>query len=185
MKKLRKAVGIICIFLGICLLTYPDISTRIQEAKVRRYVKNYECRRSREEKPLQGYGYIRIPKRDVILPLYIGDSEEHLEMGAAILKETGFPGKKNHNCIIAAHRGYRGKPYFREIERLKKGDLIYVRIPEKELVYIVKAFQIIRPEETEKIKMLNGEDQITLLTCHPYRGNGKYRYLVYAVRKSA
>ena len=33
---------------------------------------------------------------------------------------TSLPlGIKNSNCVIAAHRGYKGIPYFREIERLK------------------------------------------------------------------
>ena len=42
--------------------------------------------------------------------------------------------------------------------------------------------QIIDPYDTDKIKIKKRKDMITLLTCHPYRGHGKYRYLVYCIR---
>lgn len=48
--------------------------------------------------------------------------------------------------------------------------------------YRVQKIQIIDPYDTDKIKIQKGKDMITLLTCHPYRGHGKYRYLVYCVR---
>ena len=51
----------------------------------------------------------------------------------------------------------------------------------RELEYRVQDMDIIRLEETQKIK--KEKDMLTLLTCHPYRGNGKFRYLVYSVRK--
>ena len=38
--------------------------------------------------------------------------------------QTSLPlGKRDSNCVIAAHRGYQGIPYFRDIEELKIGDL--------------------------------------------------------------
>ena len=65
------------------------------------------------------FGYIKIKKMDVRLPLYLGATLENMRSGAAIMGETSLPlGKKNSNCVIAAHRGYEGIPYFREIERL-------------------------------------------------------------------
>lgn len=185
MKK-RKLAGLALWFLGICLYFYPDVATDLQKVKVQAFVKTYERehksgRRSVSENRWEEYGYIQIPKMNVTLPLYRNETEEHLAWGAAILKESGLPEKKGRNCIIAAHRGYRGKPYFRDIEKLEYGDAIYVRTPERKLEYRMRDMDIIRPEETQKIK--KEKDMLTLLTCHPYRGNGKFRYLVYAVRK--
>ena len=129
------------------------------------------------------FGYVQIPKMKVKLPLYLGATMENLRRGAAIMGQTSLPlGQVNGNCVIAAHRGYQGIPYFRDIERLKIGDKVYLRNPWKKMKYRVQKIQIIDPYDTDKIKIQKGKDMITLLTCHPYRGHGKYRYLVYCVR---
>ena len=76
------------------------------------------------------FGYIKIKKMDVKLPLYLGATLENMRKGAAIMGETSLPlGTKNSNCVIAAHRGYEGIPYFREIEKLKVGDRVIIKNP--------------------------------------------------------
>ena len=76
------------------------------------------------------FGYIRIKKMNVKLPLYLGATLENMRKGAVIMGETSLPlGKKNSNCVIAAHRGYQGIPYFREIEKLKVGDQVVIQKP--------------------------------------------------------
>ena len=156
MKK-AKLAGIVLWLLGICLYFYPDVATDLQEIKVQAFVKTYEREHKSRRRSVTGsrqeeYGYIQIPKMNVTLPLYRNETEEHLAWGAAILKESGLPEEKGQNCIIAAHRGYRGKPYFRDIEKLEYGDVIYVRTPEQKLEYRVQDMDIIRLEETQKIK---------------------------------
>lgn len=138
--------------------------------------------------PLKGFqskifGYIRIPDMEVILPLYAGAGKEHMEKGAAILGSTSLPvGGKNTNSVIAAHRGYRGAPYFRDIEKLRTGDEILITNPWKTLLYRVESAKIIDPDDSDSVKIQKGRDMITLLTCHPYRSHGQYRYVVYCTR---
>lgn len=133
---------------------------------------------------IQGvFGTIKIPKMKVNLPLYVGASEKNLIKGAAILGQTSLPmGGENTNCVIAGHRGYQGIPYFREIERLKTNDKVIVTNPWETLTYRVEQIKIIRPGDVEEIKIQSGKEMVTLLTCHPYRTHGKYRYVVYCVR---
>ena len=129
------------------------------------------------------FGYIRIKKMDVKLPLYLGATLENMRKGAAIMGETSLPlGTKNSNCVIAAHRGYEGIPYFREIERLKVGDRVIIKNPWEKLTYRVEEIKIIQPDDSDQIKIRKRKDMITLLTCHPYRSHGKYRYVVYCIR---
>ncbi|MCD7746318.1 MAG: class C sortase [Lachnospiraceae bacterium] len=124
-------------------------------------------------------GYIQIPAMDVTLPLYIGASADNLSKGAAVLGETSMPiGGESTNCVIAGHRGYSGRPYFREIEKLQAGDAVYVTNPWETMTYIVEEICIVNPDEVESILIVSGRDQITLLTCHPYMSHGKYRYVV-------
>lgn len=129
------------------------------------------------------FGYIKIPKMKQKLPLYLGATMENMRKGATIMGQTSLPlGKRDSNCVIAAHRGYQGIPYFRDIEELKIGDLVIIRNPWERLRYKVTKIKVIDPYDTDKILIQKGKDMITLLTCHPYRGHGKYRYLVYCER---
>lgn len=129
------------------------------------------------------FGYIEIPAMDVTLPLYLGASSENMAAGAAVLGETSLPiGGLNTNAVISGHRGYRGSPYFREIELLAVGDVVYVTNPWGTLTYVVTGIDIINPSDADAVKIQEGRDMITLLTCHPYRSGGKYRYVVYCDR---
>lgn len=128
-------------------------------------------------------GYIQIPAMDVKLPLYVKATEENMTKGATVLGNTSLPiGGKNTNCVIAGHRGYHGAPYFREIERLNPGDKVYIKNPWEKLAYRVESIKIIYPDECDQIKIQKGKDMVTLVTCHPYKSHGRYRYLVYCVR---
>ena len=83
---------------------------------------------------------------DVKLPLYLGATLENMRKGAAIMGETSLPlGTKNSNCVIAAHRGYEGIPYFREIERLKVGDRVIIKNPWEKLTYRVDEIKSYSP----------------------------------------
>ncbi len=144
---------------------------------------SYQAAPIRLKKEKDTFGYVKIPKMKVKLPLYLGATLDHLKQGAAILGQTSLPlGEKDSNCVIAAHRGYQGIPYFREIEQLQNGDTIIVRNPWEILRYQVVDIKIIQPYESDKIRIQKGKDMVTLLTCHPYRGHGKYRYVVYCER---
>lgn len=141
--------------------------------------------------PLDGFkdercGYIKIPAMDVELPLYVRATDENMAKGAAVLGNTSLPiGGKNTNSVIAGHRGYHGAPYFREIERLKTGDKVYIKNPWEKLTYVVKNIKIVYPDDSDEIRIQQGKDMITLLTCHPYRSHGKYRYLVFCERDTS
>lgn len=119
----------------------------------------------------------------VKLPLYLGATLENMRKGAAIMGETSLPiGTKNSNCVIAAHRGYQGIPYFREIEKLNVGDRVIIQNPWEKLSYRVEKIKIIKPDDSDQIRIQKGKDMVTLLTCHPYRSHGKFRYVVYCIR---
>ena len=129
------------------------------------------------------FGYLKIPKMKQKLPLYLGATMENMKKGAAIMGQTSLPlGQKDSNCVIAAHRGYQGIPYFRDIEQLKTGDRVIIKNPWETLTYKVTKIKVIDPYDTDKILIQKGKDMITLLTCHPYRGHGRYRYVVYCMR---
>lgn len=128
-------------------------------------------------------GVLEIPTMELTMPVYLGASDAHLAAGAAVLGNTSAPiGGDNTNCVIAGHRGWRGADYFRHIDRLQVGDTVTLTNLWETLTYTVSDIQIIQPHEIEKIKIQQGRDLLTLLTCHPYASGGRQRYVVYCER---
>lgn len=129
------------------------------------------------------FGYIEVPSMDVKLPLYIGASVPNMAKGATVMGQTSIPiGGVNTNSVIAGHRGYSGSPYFRYIENVKLGDYVYITNPWETLTYQAIKISIISPYDSDAVKIQEGKDMVTLLTCHPYASGGKYRYLVFCER---
>lgn len=128
-------------------------------------------------------GVLEIPAMELTMPVYLGASDDHLSAGAAVLGNTSAPiGDDNTNCVIAGHRGWKGADYFRHIDKLAVGDTVKLTNLWETLTYTVSDIQIIQPHEAEKIKIQQGRDLLTLLTCHPYASGGKQRYVVYCER---
>ena len=129
----------------------------------------------------QVMGYIEIPDMKVQLPLLIGASKENLAKGAGILSETSMPiGGKDTNCVIAAHRGWKGSPYFQYIENMDYGSIVYIHTLWEQRVYKAVEFKIVDSFDLDSILIQKGKDMVTLMSCHPYGVAGsKFRYLVY------
>lgn len=125
-------------------------------------------------------GVLEIPAMELTMPVYLGASDVHLAAGAAVLGNTSAPiGGDNTNCVIAGHQGWRGADYFRHIDCLQVGDTVTLTNLWETLTYTVADIRIIQPHEVDKIKIQQGRDLLTLLTCHPYASSGRERYVVY------
>lgn len=125
---------------------------------------------------------IEIPKMDIKLPIYLGATKENMAKGIVNLGNTSLPiGGHNTNCVLAGHRGYRGAPFFRDIEDLEIGDEVVIQNFWEQLKYKVLKVKVIYPTESEQVLIQEGKDMVTLITCHPYRHNYQ-RYVVYCVR---
>lgn len=130
------------------------------------------------------FGYIEIPSMGQIFAIYIGATMENMSKGVAVMGQTSLPvGGENTNCVIAGHRGYNhNKTFFKYIEDIRIGDMIYITNPWEKLTYRVEAIDVIEPYDIDAVMIQEGRDMVTLLTCHPYASHGQYRYLVYCER---
>ena len=125
-------------------------------------------------------GTIQIPRMEIELGLYLGANSENMAKGAAIFGMASLPlGQESENAAIAGHRGWRGAPMFREIQKLQIDDPIYVTTPWQTLVYRVFEIRIVTPEDNTWCKIQQGRTLISLMTCHPY-GQNYQRYIVLA-----
>ncbi len=120
---------------------------------------------------------------EIEIPIYLGATQENMKKGAGHLSETSIPiGGNNTNSVIAAHRGMKSHPMFRDIEMLEIGDEIKVTNMWDELIYKVVETKVINPDEVSEVLIQEGRDLITLITCHPYTKNYQ-RYVVYCEKQ--
>ena len=129
-------------------------------------------------------GYVDVPALNQVFPIYFGATTEHMSEGVAVMSGSSMPiGGDNTNCVLAGHRGYnQRKTFFKEIENLVEGDVIYITNQWEKLQYRVTKIDIVDPDNFEAVRIQSGKDMLTLLTCHPYGSHGRYRYLVYCIR---
>ena len=132
------------------------------------------------------FGVISIPSLNVGMPIYLGASAENLALGAAHLSQTSLPiGGENTNCVIAGHRGWRGGAYFRDIPRLKAGELVEITNLWETLTYQVNEVKTIYPQSSTALLIQPGQDLLTLMTCEYAPGGVKNRCLVICERVEA
>lgn len=121
---------------------------------------------------------VEIPAIDVNLPVYHGTSNDILEKGVGHLEGTSLPvGGKSTHAVFTGHTGLNKAKLFTDLTELKKGDQFYVRVLNKILAYEVDEINVVLPEDTSKLNIIDGKDYVTLVTCTPY-GQNTHRLLV-------
>ncbi len=128
-------------------------------------------------------GFLRVPAIDIDLPIRLGANDEQMARGAVHLTQTSYPiGGPNTNSVIAGHRAHsRGLSMFVHVPDLAIGDAVYVDNFRETLTYRVVETDVIEPKATNRIRIQEGRDLLTLITCHPY-GVNTHRFVLYAER---
>ena len=123
-------------------------------------------------------GYITIEKIGVELPIYHSTSDAVLQVAAGHLEGTSLPvGGASTHAVISAHRGLPSAKLFTNLDQLEVGDTFTITVLDRTLTYEVDNISIILPTETDSLKVAEGKDYITLMTCTPY-GINTHRLLV-------
>ncbi|HEP1961060.1 TPA: class C sortase [Streptococcus pyogenes] len=114
------------------------------------------------------YGYLAIPSLDLLEPVYLGADDRHMILGLAHVDGTALPSyAKTQRTVIAGHRGYPIKVFFRYINRLRQGDMLYFNDGKETFSYQMIQSEIIFPSEWEKLTPQKGQNLLTLITCDP------------------
>ena len=123
-------------------------------------------------------GYITIEKIGVELPIYHGTSDAVLQVAAGHLEGTSLPvGGAGTHAVISAHRGLPSAKLFTHLDQLEVGDTFTITVLDRVLTYEVDKISIVLPTEVEDLKVTDGKDYVTLMTCTPY-GINTHRLLV-------
>ena len=123
-------------------------------------------------------GYVEIPKINCKLPIYHGIDDSILQVAIGHIAGTSLPvGGESSHCVISGHRGLPSARLFTDIDKLNQGDTFAIHVLDETLYYEVDQIRIVKPEQTENIRITKGEDYCTLVTCTPY-GVNSHRLLV-------
>ncbi len=127
-------------------------------------------------------GYLVIDKLDLCLTIGYGTSEEVLEKSVGHMEGTSMPiGGKNTHAVLFGHSGLPSAELFTDLEQMEIGDTFEVHVLNRTLTYEVDQILVVTPDVTEDLKIEEGKDYVTLVTCTPYAVN-THRLLVRGVR---
>ncbi len=183
-NKLLIIFGIISISIGLVLIIFKycnqykveqennkqielffndEISTKNTEETSETKVDNIDKVKTESSKYI---AVIEIPKISLKRGLVDMDSKlNNVNKNIEILKESTMPTEDNSNLILAGHSGNGRVSYFKNINKLENGDLIYLYY--NHTVYL---YQVINKYEIEKtgqafIQKVENKKILTLITC--------------------
>ena len=127
-------------------------------------------------------GYVEIPKISVNLPIYHGTGSDSLDRGVGHLLGSSLPvGGESTHTVLTAHSGMANQKLFSDLDKLKKGDVFYLRVLDENLAYQVDDINTVLPHDSSLLEIAEGEDYCTLVTCTPF-GVNTHRLLVRGTR---
>ena len=161
----------------ISLISKVSIDAGSKKEQIEPVIDENNVVRNRPEYGTQ-YATIKIPKIDVDLPVYYGDSLDILKKGVGHSSGSYFPGEGG--SII--YMGHNSKKVFRRFSELQIGNEIQVTTSYGEFNYKIYDMQLINETEVDKVPVQKDEEILMVYTCYPFNniGYATQRYVVYA-----
>ena len=123
-------------------------------------------------------GYLKIPVLETTLPIYHSTDESVLQIGVGHLEGSSLPiGGKGTHSVLSAHNGLLGRKLFADLDKLIIGDIFTINTLGEKKMYRIDNISVVLPEETAELRIVDGKDYVTLVTCTPY-GENSHRLLV-------
>lgn len=147
-----------------------EIETIIEDNKLKNY-------------PEYGTSYatINIPKININLPVYYGDTMEILKKGVGHSSGSYFPGEGG--SIV--YMGHNSKKVFRNFSKIEKGDLINIKTDYGDFSYKVYDTKIVEETDINALPIQDNKEILMIYTCYPFNniGYATQRYVVYAEKE--
>lgn len=147
-----------------------EIETVIEDNKLKNY-------------PEYGTSYatINIPKININLLVYYGDTMEILKKGVGHSSGSYFPGEGG--SIV--YMGHNSKKVFRNFSKIEKGDLINIKTDYGDFSYKVYDTKIVEETDINALPIQDNKEILMIYTCYPFNniGYATQRYVVYAEKE--
>lgn len=121
-------------------------------------------------------GILKMPALKLNLSIYEGTSAKTLKKGVGHFSDSVFPGVED-NAVLSGHRD----TVFRQIGKLKKGNLLIIENASGSFTYEIKGTKIVHADDRTVI-VPKDHGVLTLTTCYPFNFIGKApdRYIISA-----
>lgn len=127
-------------------------------------------------------GRFRYPELNIDLPIFHGTSDDVLAKGVGHLYGSSLPvGGPGTHSVLTSHSGIPNAELFNPLHSAKTGDIFLTEIMDRTFQYRVTKIEVVTPDDISSLKIVPGEDSITLITCTPI-GINSHRILVHASR---
>ncbi len=119
---------------------------------------------------------ISIEKINLNRKIYSKNSKlNDIDKNVIIMEESDYPDEINSTVILGAHSGTGDIAYFKDLDKLSKGDVITLTYKNKKYKYMVDSLSKDRKDGKIKITYCSNNKRLILYTCYP---NDKSSYLV-------
>lgn len=123
-------------------------------------------------------GYVEISRLGVSLPIYHGTSDDVLQSAVGHINWSSLPvGGDSTHSVLSGHRGLPSAKLFTDLDNLREGDIFTLTVMDEVLTYEVDQIRTVEPQNVSDLRIEQGEDFCTLVTCTPY-GINTHRLLV-------
>lgn len=109
------------------------------------------------------YGMITCEEIDLMAPLYFGDSEKVLELGAGQYIKSKLPGFGG-TILVGGH----DTSFFAPLEEVKVGQQITITTDYGTYLYEVRETTIAKTDDLEASQLDKDSEQLVLYTCYPF-----------------
>lgn len=154
----------------------PQVAASASPTDVRKSLSREAVRWRKRSKQGDAIARLRIPRLDITEIVVNGTDTNSLKRGPGRYLGTAMPGE-GQLVYIAGHRTTYGAPFAR-IDRLRKGDRLFVELPYGTIEYAVTGHRIVEADELSVLKS-KGVEELALQACHP-RFFASHRYIIYA-----
>lgn len=111
-------------------------------------------------------GYIMFPslgKSSAILQGDLSDDQAAaMDRGVSHDPQSSMPGEAG-NSVFAGHR----ELFFKNFLNLNEGDDVVINIKNNIYIYEIQSFEVIEPDEVNKVFYENDKDLLVMYTCYP------------------
>lgn len=168
--RMNKIICRLLVLAGVCMLIYPlwaETNAYIEQHRLSRLQNTAQLSLFRPESNISkkpaafGSALLEIPDIKLSVRVAPGTSPAQLRNSPGWYENSALPGQGN--TCIAAHRTTYGA-WFRHLDRLQKGDVIYLTWAGMVFEYRVIEVVIVDDEDSEVLEPLESS-ALTLTTC--------------------
>lgn len=181
-RRSIRCISLLFIGCGISYFTIDNTREIIDDTQNSILISNYHENKKekvvkKNNKKRSDYiAVLEIPKINFKRGLYsIKDPRNILSKNIIFLDKSDMPDKKNSQVIILGHSGNTSNAYFKNLYKLKKGNLIKMNYKNKNYEYkITDIYEIIK---SGRLALESNQDKktLTLVTC---KGTNKQLVIV-------